>query len=166
METAQLRRAATRHRKVGPDFGGVFACDRLPRYADKKSYIINLDPAHKEGSHWVAVFFDRTTGSVDYFDSYGLKPKNVHIIRFLKRNSVFKHYNLHTYQSPCSVICGQYSLYFLFHRSHGHPMKVVQRRLHSTMKASNDRRVVRFGNLTTRLPYIDPICSQISKSLL
>jgi hypothetical protein len=170
MRTDQLRTAAFLHRRLGPQFGGVFASNKLPKIANKNAYIVNLDPASKPGSHWVAIYFDKTKASVDYFDSYGLKPKSVHIIRFLKRNAMFKHYNEHVYQSPCSVVCGQYCLYFLYHRAASQPMSLMQRHFHSTTKEINDRRVVRFTkkhfNLNTKKPYIDVGCVQTAKALL
>ena len=123
MDTRQLDRAAKSDGLLRQYFGGVFAVDRLPTRAEHLAYIVNLDNADKPGSHWVAVFFSSDRQNVDYFDSYGSPPNNVHLIRFLKRNSVFKHYNEHALQSPCSTVCGQFTLFFLWHRIRGFPMK-------------------------------------------
>ena len=37
------------------------------------SFVINLDPSYKPGSHWVAVYFDRN-GVGEYFDSFARYP--------------------------------------------------------------------------------------------
>lgn len=170
MQTHELRGAARRHNKLGPRFGGVYASDRLPEIPQYNAYIVNLDPASKPGSHWIAIYFDRRKESVDYFDSYGLKPRNVGILRFLKKNAIFKNYNLITYQGPCSTVCGQYCLYFLYHKANGLSMAHIQKKFNPMTKDANDRRVVRFARkhfkIDTAEPFIDVNCQQVCKSLL
>ena len=44
----------------------------------KLGFIFNIDPHHKDGSHWVAMYADLDTGQVTYMDSYGVEaPKEV-----------------------------------------------------------------------------------------
>ncbi|EGG20063.1 hypothetical protein DFA_07180 [Cavenderia fasciculata] len=62
------------HRK---GFERVIASDQLnllePK--DKMSFIMNLDPHNKPGSHWVAVYIDADKDkSVEYYDSFGQEP--------------------------------------------------------------------------------------------
>ena len=37
-------------------------------------YVCNLDNSDKGGSHWIVVDFNKYSGKVMYFDSYGLPP--------------------------------------------------------------------------------------------
>ncbi|EGG14756.1 hypothetical protein DFA_11016 [Cavenderia fasciculata] len=62
------------HRK---GFERVIASDQLnllePK--DKMSFIMNLDPHNKPGSHWVAVYIDADKDkSVEHYDSFGQEP--------------------------------------------------------------------------------------------
>jgi hypothetical protein len=170
MNTNELHRAAMSDPLLAQYFGGVFASDRLPKHAEHCAYIVNLDNADKPGSHWVAIFFSPGKQSVDYFDPYGLLPPNVHIVRFLKRNSMFKHFNENNYQSMCSTVCGQYCLYFLWHRVRGYPMQRIQQKFKLKEHALNDLRVVQFVrkkfNLTHQPPFFDAECLQTSKALV
>ena len=171
MNTSQLRRVASRHRRVGPVFAGVFASDELPKKATNKAYIINLDPSNKRGSHWISIYFHPEKNAATYFDPYGLKPKSLNIIRFLRRNAMFKTYNRKVYQSPCSFVCGEYALYHLYHQANGLPLSVLDRHFHPMTKRNNDRKVVRFVkkhfNGHTEHPYVDQNClNQTSQALL
>ncbi|EGG18240.1 hypothetical protein DFA_03727 [Cavenderia fasciculata] len=62
------------HRK---GFERVIASDQLNLLEPKSkmSFIMNLDPHNKPGSHWVAVYIDADKDkSVEYYDSFGLEP--------------------------------------------------------------------------------------------
>ena len=47
----------------------------------KIGFIFNIDPHHKTGSHWVAMYLDLNTGETIYMDSYGVEaPKEVLVL--------------------------------------------------------------------------------------
>ena len=47
----------------------------------KLGFIFNIDPHHKAGSHWVAMYIDLDTGETTYMDSYGVEaPKEVIVL--------------------------------------------------------------------------------------
>ena len=53
-------------------FRGVYAIDEIKSIKTvsyPSSFVINLDPSYKPGSHWVAVYFDKN-GVGEYFDSF------------------------------------------------------------------------------------------------
>ena len=56
-------------------FIGVYAADQLPHFIHTfpAAIIINTDPSHKSGEHWVAIYI-ANTGHGEYMDSYGLPP--------------------------------------------------------------------------------------------
>lgn len=96
-------------------FVGTFPCDQIPNITRRPATIIvNTDTSEKPGEHWIAIHLKRN-GKGRYFDSYGLKPFNQHILKFLYeacRNG-FK-YNPVTLQTPdvSSFTCGHYCILF------------------------------------------------------
>ena len=66
-------------------FTGVYAIDEMKSIKSvsyPSSFVINLDPSYKPGSHWVAVYFDKN-GVGEYFDSLARYPLHevVHSLR-------------------------------------------------------------------------------------
>lgn len=58
------------------NFRGTYSKDMLPSSIhDSESMIINLQDYFKGGgTHWVAIYNDKNGDTVEYFDSFGLKP--------------------------------------------------------------------------------------------
>ena len=96
-------------------FGGVYPLDRLPLVLIKpKSFIINLDPSYKEGSHWVAVIFYKS-GHAYYFDAFGRQPTE-EILTFIERfASNGYNYSKNKYQDDNSSLCGYYCILFILY---------------------------------------------------
>jgi hypothetical protein len=106
-------------REMGPMFQGVFPYDKLPMGTVPLPccVVANTDPENKPGKHWVGFYFD-DEGHGDYFDSYGLPP-NLYpkFQQFLIRNSPMSFtWSGQTLQGQGSLSCGQYVVYYLFHR--------------------------------------------------
>jgi len=121
MDTLTLCRLACSDSHIKKGFAGVFPSDGLPKSAGSfKSFIVNLDPKTKPGSHWTAIFFSHGKNpsiknkSAFYFDSYGRLPSNKNIINFLVNNASNISYNFHGFQSFDSFTCGHFCLYFLY----------------------------------------------------
>lgn len=99
----------------GRRFKGVFACDRLPaQFSLPAIFIINLSPSTQPGTHWVSVYIDGQ-GSGFYFDSFGLPPRNVHILRFLRMHTKNFIYNKKQIQHLSSIKCGRFACVFTVH---------------------------------------------------
>jgi hypothetical protein len=91
-----------------PHFYGVFPSDMLPsEFTRPATFIFNLDPHNKPGSHWIAVTF-RDKYSAWYFDSYGLPPLVKSSETLLRQNTAHFTYNRHQLQNITSDVCGQY----------------------------------------------------------
>lgn len=84
--------------------------------------IFNLDPHYKDGSHWVAMYFNTDTGELYYFDSVGDKiPHQINRLRqSIQEQS--KNLNIKTKFDELypkvehqmrNTECGMYCLYFL-----------------------------------------------------
>jgi hypothetical protein len=110
LHTSELHRVMKRD----PAFLGVFALDQVPPIIKKSAnvkLIINLDPARKPGSHWVAIWRKDNIGY--YFDSFGRRPPP-QLVRWLVQNSDSWIFNSIVMQSPNDkTACGYLCLSFL-----------------------------------------------------
>ncbi|KAJ8048841.1 hypothetical protein HOLleu_01315 [Holothuria leucospilota] len=76
------------------------------------SLVINLDPSHLPGSHWVAVFISKEKHG-EYFDSYGLPPSTLSSIHTFMNRACLQHdYNERTLQGLFSNVYGHYVIFF------------------------------------------------------
>ena len=84
--------------------------------------IANTDPIDLPGQHWVALFWSAPDQG-DFFDSYAIPPQ-----RFRRRWQCFQGFQApHSIQQWTSNVCGDYALYYLYHRCRGTPLpKIVQ----------------------------------------
>ena len=111
MNTHTIARRLNRCTLTKRFFLGVFACDQLPAiHSYPCSFVLNLDPATQDGSHWVGVFA-LSPHRLNYFDSYGMKP-NECVRRTLRQFSRITH-NTRTFQSLSSSTCGYFAMAFI-----------------------------------------------------
>ena len=68
------------------------------------------------GTHWIAIYFNEQMKG-EFFDSYGKYPVhcNKQFLDFMNRNAVEWEHKIHL-QSAFTTVCGQYCIYFLYHR--------------------------------------------------
>lgn len=95
-------------------FYGAIPLDKLPAYLPKRpcKIIINLDPAYKPGSHWVAIYIPKM-GSAFFMDPLGNAPPPL-IAAFLQKNSPHGwKFNKDKLQGDLSVMCGYYCILFV-----------------------------------------------------
>lgn len=94
-------------------FKGVFPCDSLPtNFSLPAVFVINLSPHNEPGTHWIALYISRN-GDAFYFDSFGMKPSNFHIIAFLKMHTKTVDFNRKQLQHLSSNKCGQFCCVFI-----------------------------------------------------
>ena len=98
---------------IGPSFGGVFPCDKLPNHTrENVCYIFNTAPSHKKGEHWVAYY--QTENTSDFFDSYGAPLYAYPAIgNWVRRAPTPQLSHLSDRIQGPSALCGAYCLYFL-----------------------------------------------------
>lgn len=144
MLTSQLQKALQFHPQTKSVFAGVYARNRIPKVPTQKrlAYIINTDPAHKPGKHWVAFFLTRKT--VYYFDPYGIPPQGFHRILQSRKNVQYFGKRL----QGMGRMCGHYCLYFILTKQTTHSLKIFGSDLNA-----NDRIVKRF--VDKHFPYIN-----------
>ena len=128
MNTFQLAQVLTKDPFTKGSFAGVYACDQLSSIEiDEypKSIVVNTDPMELPGTH---VYFNEQMKG-ESFDSYGKHPihYNKYFLDFINRNAVecIWEHNKIQLQSAFSTVCGQYCVYFLYHRCRKGPMSSI-----------------------------------------
>jgi hypothetical protein len=126
-EIARAIRSDSLQRQQG-NFLGVFASDELPDliHSFPASLVVNTDPSHKPGTHWIAYYFDPEQ-ILDYFDSEGLPPlpSSGNLAQFAKRNASSITFCDKPLQGMHSAACGYYCIAFLTLRSRGYMLENI-----------------------------------------
>lgn len=106
--------------------------------------ILNTDPHNKPGKHWVAIYIDNHSKTLDYFDSLGEQP-NKYIKDFIKMFKS-KNYNIvinkKEHQKGGSN-CGAYACYFILKRLNGFSFDDINNDI-ITDKMMTDYRLILF----------------------
>ena len=112
MKSSQIQKALQFHPQTKSTFGGVFARNKVPTIPKRKyiSYVVNTDPSHKPGEHWVAFFF--TPSEVYYFDPYGIPPARFErILNSRRKKTLFWTTTTRTGSNMWTLLFVLYSLY-------------------------------------------------------
>lgn len=143
LTSTQLRRFLRGH---GQHCLGVFPLDQPPREIPKRRsycFIVNTDPGHLPGKHWIAVHVS-ANGYAEVFDSFARLPPLLlqkWLIKYCKRwvhNSRFV-------QGPLTTLCGAYVLFFLSKRCYSiDSMRNIVRKEFSDNLSLNDVKMRRF----------------------
>jgi len=144
MLTTELLKALRFHPHTKSVFAGVYARNKIPRIPLRKRvvYVVNTDPAHKPGTHWVVFFLTKNT--VYYFDPYGTPPRGFHRILQSRKNAQYYGQRL----QGMGRMCGHYCLYFILAMQTNLSMTIFGSDLNA-----NDRIVKRF--VERHFPYIN-----------
>lgn len=141
MNTSDINRVL----KSFDQFGGTIPADAI-RYVERnKFYVVNTDPAHLEGSHWVTLF----TGTLpEFYDSLGRSPsfyENSFEAELINLGPNYL-YNSSRIQGRDSESCGWFCIYYIVHRISGNAFKDIVDSFDSTDWESNEDRLKRFRN--------------------
>ena len=82
------------------------------------AFVCNTHSSDKPRQHWICMFFTND-GRRDYFGSYGLRPRHVEFVDFLKSTCVDWTVNERALQSPLCNVCGQDCVVYLRLRCRG-----------------------------------------------
>lgn len=143
MDTQELLHLGQSCSVINKHFIGVFPIDDLPVLPSFRpvSFIINLDTSIEPGSHWVCVYYP-SYEHAEYVDSYGIQPMSDIENELLP----IYEYNNTMYQSLYTTVCGQYCLFYLFHRSKMRNMNAVLSLLDESNTLNSDCIVKEFVN--------------------
>ena len=90
--------------KNKPRFNGVFSRNNLPKKIKDEGYVINLDEYADLGTHWIALFCNRT--EIVYFDSFSVEHISEEIKEFIENKNIIA--NIFRVQGNNSVMCGYF----------------------------------------------------------
>ena len=147
LNNGQLDHLATADAIFKPSFYGTVACDRLPRRPIKKEpreYIVNTDPHHRTGRHWLALWTH--SGNIcQVMDSYDLPLESYETTEplqdWLKGQWKYVIYNGQSLQSIYSKSCGDYTLFYLKDRARGQSINEFLRRFWKHDYVNNGHKV-------------------------
>lgn len=112
MDTISIKQYISSHQRQNI-FKGVFPCDSLPTsFKLPATFVINLSAHNEPGTHWVSLYISES-GQAYYFDSFGMKPTNIHIIRFIKLHAKKMSFNEKQIQHLTSNKCGRFCCVFV-----------------------------------------------------
>ena len=121
MDTLQINNVLRRNPVTRTLYIGCYPADRIPVMRRFPSaMVVNLDPSHLPGTHWVAIYAPSRRVAY-YMDSLG-KPAEGPIYDSLRRNFGPFHRFWQPIQSPASTVCGQYAIFFIYTAALGFPV--------------------------------------------
>ena len=92
-----------------PRFNGVFSRNNLPKKIKDGAYVINLDEYADVGTHWIALFCNRS--EIVYFNSFGVEHVPEEIEEFIRNKNIIA--NIFRVQANNSVMCGYFCIGFI-----------------------------------------------------
>ena len=92
-----------------PRFNGVYSRNNPPKTLNDGAYVINLDEYTDIGTHWIALFCNRT--EIVYFDSFGVEHVLEEIKEFIGNKNIKA--NIFRVQANDSVMCGYFCIGFI-----------------------------------------------------
>lgn len=130
-------------------FLGVFPSDDLPLlYAYPCCFVVNSDPSHLPGTHWLA-YFAKSNESIEFFDSFGFPPTTYSLPSSHTHNTI-------RLQGLKSATCGQFCIYYLYSKCIGHSLASIQSHFSRTNYRWNDTQVRNYVNRIS-LPKLKPL---------
>lgn len=148
MNTFDLFKFLTNDSLCNRYFLGIFARDELPNKINKYpcSFIINTEPRHKPGKHWLAIFFNENR-NLEFFDPMGMPPSYYLLDDYFEKMSSNKYkWNKIRIQSLFSNLCGHICLFYLFFKSRHHTLEYIQSNFSSDYQ-KNEKMILDFLKL-------------------
>ena len=92
-----------------PRFNGVLLRNNLPENIKDGAYVINLDEYGDVGTHWIALFCNRS--EIVYFNSFGVEHVPKEIKEFVGNKNITA--KIFRVQANDSVMCGYFCIGFI-----------------------------------------------------
>ena len=122
MNTVQLTQSLTTSlpNDVQYIFKGTYAANQIPytltnRDNEEFAVIANTENLSQPGEHWIAIYRP-PKGPYEYMDTRGNAPVHPNILRILSSSQRGFIFNDFPIQSPCSSLCGEYCMTFIYLR--------------------------------------------------
>ena len=98
-----------RYYRNEPRFNIAYSRNNLPKTIKDGAYVINLDEYADVGTHWIALFCNRS--EIVYFDSFGVEHVPEEIKEFIGNKNIKA--NIFRVQANDSVMCGYFCIGFI-----------------------------------------------------
>ena len=142
MDSLTIGRVLRSDGKTRKIFQGVFARDSIPLTLQPLSlYVLNLDLQRNPGTHWVLINTLNCPGQVEYFCSFGVKPKYARILDALSNCSRKAIFNDKQVQDNWSIMCGQHVLTTALLLSRGYSLYEILSDFYTDDLYKNDENV-------------------------
>ena len=92
-----------------PRFNGVYSRNNLPNKRKDRAYVINVDEYADVGTHWAALFCNRS--EIVYFDSFGVEHVPEEIKEFVGNKIITA--NIFRVEANNSLMCGYFCIGFI-----------------------------------------------------
>lgn len=129
---------------INHKFYGVYPCDIHPKIGKSKVYslIFNTGDSTTPGEHFIAIYV--TPKCLFYFDSFGLKPTDINIKRFIELNKGKRklQHSTKKIQASNSNFCGYFCTAFLLSKDRN--IRTFSKSFSSNDLDKNDQKVVYF----------------------
>ena len=100
---------AQKYSQNEPRFNGVYSRNNLPKRRKDGAYVKNLDEYADVGTHWIALFCNRS--EIVYFNSFGVEHVPEEIKEFIGNKNIKA--NIFWVQANDSVMCGYFCIGFI-----------------------------------------------------
>ena len=94
---------------LGDKFSGVYSSDEIPKLQTDTYAILNLDTSSESGSHWIAIYKDKSNETYVY-DSFGRSNKKIIPSLSKSGNGIIKDTDRDAEQKINQIDCGARSL--------------------------------------------------------
>ena len=138
-DTFQLQKALDADEETRRFQPKVIATDQLPdKLPQRFLFILNTDPTHKEGKHWVLAFRRSESKRPVFFDSYGMLPS-----KYYKGWQKLDSFQCSTddFQQLETTVCGDHCLYVGKRLAAGHSLDKILKSYSKDDQKHNDEKV-------------------------
>lgn len=149
MDAAELRALLANNPITREYFGGVVSQDQLQQLKvdeDKTCfYVVNTDYTGQPGEHWTVIFLQKDS-IPEFFDSLANPPKTYgkNFTNFLIQHGPNFLISRKRIQAKESSACGQFCVYFIFHRCLKYTMEHILNMFSWTKYIRNDIQARKF----------------------
>ena len=88
-------------------FNGVYSRNNMPKKIKDGAYVINLDEYADVGTHWIALFFNRS--EIVYFHSFGVEHVPEEIKELVRNKNIIDN----IFSTNNSVMCAHFCIGFM-----------------------------------------------------
>ena len=127
-------------------FSDVLACDQLKLIkSDQFALIVNTDTSNEDGMHWLALFKEKNSKTIEFFDSFGMPLDfySKYINDFVEKYDYVKQSGIQI-QSNFSTTCGHFCIFYLEQRCKGIELDTILKHFSTSNLTKNDRSVEMF----------------------